>query len=159
MYKKDLDYLLQTSCPRAVLLYGESDFLIKYYSNKIANTSEKTVFYYDDYDFNTVMEILGQGSLFNDKNTVVLKLIKKLPLQEIKQMISALCRNKNNYLIIEFYKSESKGATEYTRDCKAMGLGFKDTTLGNECVDVRFFAPTPYESLFFFKRESKKIKP
>ncbi|PAF43134.1 DNA polymerase III subunit delta [Helicobacter sp. 11S02596-1] len=161
MYKKDLDTTLEKSCPRASLLYGESEFLIQYYSEKIARkTTEmanKTTFYYSDYDFGAVMDILGQSSLFGDVALVVLKLDKKLPKKEIEAMLKALQTNQQNALIIEFYRSETKSNAEYAKDFREFGANFKHSCLGNAAIEVRFFAPNFYESISLLKERAKAL--
>lgn len=157
MYRKDLDSLLKKSAPRAVLLYGESDFLIHYYSLKIAKQitepSNKTTFYYSDYDFRAVMDILGQSSLFGDENLVVLKLDKKLPKKEIDSLLNAISHNANNSLIVEFYRSDSKTNAEYSQDFRTFASAFK----GDGVIDVRFFAPNFYESLALLRERANEL--
>ncbi|PAF48668.1 hypothetical protein BKH41_05200 [Helicobacter sp. 12S02232-10] len=161
MYKKDLDLFLQKSLPRATLLYGESEFLIKYYSDKIAlkitESSNKTTFYYSDYDFKAVMAILGQSSLFGDVSLVVLKLDKKLSKKEIDEMLHALIRNQENALIIEFYRSESRSNAEYAQDFKALSASFKNSSLGSLGIEVRFFTPNFRESIALLKERASAL--
>lgn len=157
MYRKDLDSLLKKSSPRVALLYGESDFLIGYYSLKIAKqiteASNKTTFYYSDYDFRAVMDILGQSSLFGDESLVVLKLDKKLPKKEIDSLLNAISNNANNSLIIEFYRSDSKSNAEYSQDFRTFSSAFK----GDGVIDVRFFAPNFYESLALLRERANEL--
>lgn len=158
MYRKELNFLLKTSTPRATLLYGESNFFIKYYSDKIATKitipANRTIFYYSEYDFKTVMEILGQSSLFGDENLVILKLDKKLPKKEIDEMLKAIMKNAQNSLIIEFYHSESKSDAEYAQDFRAFAGTFK----GNGVVEVRFFTPSFYEAIALLKEKVEVLE-
>lgn len=157
MYRKDLDLLLKKTSPRAALLYGESDFLIRYYSLKIAkqitDISNRVTFYYSDYDFKGVMDILGQSSLFGDESLVLLKLDKKLPKKEIDSLLNAISHNPNNSLIIEFYRSDSKSSAEYAQDFRTFASAFK----GEGVIDVRFFAPNFYESLALLKERASEL--
>ncbi|MDO7252853.1 DNA polymerase III subunit delta [Helicobacter cappadocius] len=157
MYKKDLDKLLEKSFPRATLLYGESNFLISYYSEKIArkitDKSNKTTFYYSDYDFRSVMDILGQSSLFGDESLVVLKLDKKLPKKDIDGLLNAIAVNTNNSLIIEFYRSDSKTNAEYAQDFRTFASAFK----GQGVIDVRFFAPNFYECIALLRERANEL--
>ncbi|PAF42038.1 DNA polymerase III subunit delta [Helicobacter sp. 11S03491-1] len=157
MYKKELESLLKNSFPRAALLYGESDFLIKYYSDKIASKItdpfNKITFYYSDYDFKAVMDILGQSSLFGDESLVVLKLDKKLPKKEIDAMLKAIVLNRHHFLVIEFYQADSKSNAEYAQDFRTFASSFK----GTEVIDVRFFAPSVYESQIFLKERANAL--
>ena len=80
MYKSQLDTLLKQSAPRVSFLYGDS-FLVGYYSRKIAHclkSEEKTTFYFDEYNANTINALLSQGSLFGSSSLVVLKINHKL---------------------------------------------------------------------------------
>ncbi|PAF52227.1 DNA polymerase III subunit delta [Helicobacter sp. 13S00477-4] len=161
MYRKELDSLLQKFTPKASLLYGESIFLIKYYSDKIASkittSSNKTTFYYSDYDFDSVMNLLGQSSLFGDKNLVVLKLDKKLSKKETDSMFQAIALNTQNSLIIEFYQSESKSNAEYAQDFRNFAAGFKNAQLGKDVIEVRFFNPSFYECIALLKERSNNL--
>ncbi|PAF46511.1 hypothetical protein BKH46_07145 [Helicobacter sp. 12S02634-8] len=173
MYKKELDHLLAkcslsnpskpTPLPRAVLLYGESDFLIGYYARKIAelttsDPSNKTTFYYSDYDESVVIETLSQNSLFGDMNLVVLKLDKKPPKKDIDTMLEALKRNQNNALIIEFYRADSRSSAEYAQDFRALAASFKTSILGALAIEVRFFMPSFQESIALLKERVKTLE-
>ncbi|PAF54367.1 hypothetical protein BKH42_00155 [Helicobacter sp. 13S00482-2] len=157
MYRKDLDTLLKKSSPKATLLYGESNFLISYYSAKIAkkitDKSNKTTFYYSDYDFRSVMDILGQSSLFSDESLVVLKLDKKLPKKEIDSFLNAISMNANNSLIIEFYRSDSKTSAEYAQDFRTFASAFK----GEGVIDVRFFDPNFYDCIALLRERANEL--
>lgn len=158
MYRKELDSFLKTSVPRATLLYGESNFFIKYYSNKIATKitapANRTIFYYGEYDFRAVMNILAQSSLFGDESLVILKLDKKLPKKEVDEMLKALIKNIHNSLIIEFYKSESKSNAEYAQDFRVFSATFK----GNNVIEARFFTPNFYEAIALLKERAKTLE-
>lgn len=158
MYRKELDSFLKTSVPRATLLYGESNFFIKYYSNKIASKiaspANRTIFYYGEYDFRAVMNILAQSSLFGDESLVILKLDKKLPKKEVDEMLKALIKNIHNSLIVEFYKSESKSNAEYAQDFRVFSATFK----GSNVVEARFFTPNFYEATALLKERAKALE-
>lgn len=157
MYKKDLDIFLQNSIPRSALLYGESDFLIRYYSDKIAQKitpkSNHTIFYYSDYDFKAIMDILSQSSLFGDENLVILKLDKKPEKSKIDEMLKALEHNLSNFLIIEFYQAESRTNTQYFQDCRNLAGSFKNKSN----IEVRFFHLNINEAISFLKQRADEL--
>ncbi|RDU71473.1 DNA polymerase III subunit delta [Helicobacter brantae] len=157
MYKKDLDLYLQKSTPQASLLYGEENFWIGYYSKLIAQritTPENIMtFYYGDYNYSQVFDLLNQSSLFGDSTLVVLKIDKKISKKELGNFLEAMKKNPNNSLIIEFYKSDSKSVGEYGRDFKEMAGAFK----GEGVVEVRFFELKAMEAQTFLVQRAKEL--
>ena len=160
MYKKDFDTYLASRTPKAALLYGESDFLIQMYSKKITNALNVVpeVFYYADYNLESVMSILSQSSLFGDAQVVVLKLDKKLDSKHIKPITNALKNNQNSAIIIEFYQAENKSSAQYARDFKAFSASLH-TESGDlsGVVDVRFFIPNARESLDCLRTKANEL--
>ena len=163
MYKSQLDTLLKKGAPRASLLYGESAFLIHYYSQKIAQKiitfpEEKTTFYFDEYTFESVHSLLSQNSLFGGKSLVVIKSTQKLPKKDIDSFLKSLVHNPQNALIIEFYASNSKSAGEYARECKSFGASFKIPELkGNDIAEVRFFEPNLNECKALLQEKASEL--
>lgn len=157
MYKKELDSYLKTKTPQASLLYGEGGFWIGYYSKIIAQkitTPENIMsFYYEEYNYSQVLDLLSQSSLFGDSTLVVLKLDKKIAKKELGVFLEALSKNPNNSLIIEFYKRDSKSVGEYGRDYKEMASAFK----GEGVVEVRFFEPNVSECQEILKQKAQEL--
>lgn len=147
MTKKNLDQYLKTSLPQASLFYGDGEFWIGYYSKliapKLAQREDTSVFYYGDYNFLAVYELLNQSSLFGDQILAIIKVDKKISKKDIQGLLEALLRNPNNSLIIEFYRNEKKSASEYSRDFKEMASVFK----GDRVVEVRFYEPNANEGV------------
>lgn len=157
MNRQQLDRFLTSATPRATFLYGESPFWIEYYSSKIAskitdaeNTSR---FYFGEYQYTQVFDLLSQSSLFGDSALVVLKIDKKLSKKEIQAFLKAIEGNRSNSLIIEFYRSDSRSAGEYARDFKEMAGVFK----GDGVVEVRFFEPNLSECQMLLAQKAKEL--
>lgn len=157
MNRQQLDRFLTSATPRATFLYGESPFWIEYYSSKIAskitdaeNTSR---FYFGEYQYAQVFDLLSQSSLFGDSALVILKLDKKLSKKEIQAFLKAIEGNRSNSLIIEFYRSDSRSAGEYARDFKEMAGVFK----GDGVVEVRFFEPNLSECQMLLAQKAKEL--
>lgn len=169
MYKKELDSYLKTNTPRAAFLYGSS-YLIEFYSKMIAlmqgDKSEQVVFYATDYDFNYVLELLSQTSLFAQKSVVILRLEKvkqdkegsegrnKFKEKDIDAFLQALTPDSSgyrpdNFLIIEYYQSGDE--KDYAKITKSVEKKFK----GDEFISVRFFEPTPSEAINFLALEAQ----
>lgn len=142
MYQKELESYLRHTIPRAVLLYGEWEFYIEYYAQKIVHAypqAQKNLFYFGDYDFKEVLETLSQDSLFGEGNIALLKLDQKLPPKQIHALLDVLALHPKNALVIEFYQAKSK--SEYTQDCKQFATQFKHPKFKNLAIEVRFFTP------------------
>lgn len=147
MTKRDLDQYLKTSTPQACLFYGEGEFWIDYYSKliapRLALKEDTSVFYYGDYDFAQVYELLNQSSLFGDRILAILKVDKKIFKKDLTGLLDALSRNPDNSLIIEFYRNEKKSLGEYSRDFRDMVASFK----GERAIEVRFYEPNANEGV------------
>lgn len=146
MYQKALDSYLQQSVPQAVLLYGEGSFWIDWYSKKIAPliTQDKeniTTFYFGEYDYAQVHNLINQSSLFGDCTLVILKIDKKIGKKELSGFLASLEKNPSNALIIEFYQGDSRSDGDYARDYKEMASVF-GACKNPSFIEVRFFEPS-----------------
>lgn len=157
MNRQQLDKFLASQTPRATLLYGESTFWIEFYSHKIAlqTTDPQNIsrFYFGEYNFAQIFDLLSQSSLFGDSALVVLKIDKKLPKKEIQGFLKAIEKNPSNSLIIEFHRSDSKSMGEYSRDFREMANLFKRDGV----VEVRFFAPNLKESQMLLAERARDL--
>lgn len=157
MYKKDFDILLQKKIPQAVLFYGEGEFYINFYTKKILGQLPDvniSTFYFSDYNLGYVADILGQGSLFGGNNAVVLKLDSKLSKKDIEVLHECLISNPDNFLIINFFQSESKTPSQYAQDFRSFATAFRN----DRCIDVQFFTPTFYESVALLKQRAQELQ-
>lgn len=157
MNRQQLDRFLTSAVPRATLLYGESHFWIEFYSrkisSKIADFENTSRFYFGEYQYTQVFDLLSQSSLFGDSGLVVLKIEKKLSKKEIQAFLKAIESNSSNSLIVEFYRSDSKSAGEYARDFKEMAGVFK----GDGVIEVRFFKPNLSECQMLLVERSREL--
>ncbi len=82
MYKNEFDNAIASNkIFNAYMFYGQSNFLIEFYANKVANMlgspDEIEKLYFDDYDFKYAKDKLLQSSLFASNNILLIKLDKK----------------------------------------------------------------------------------
>lgn len=157
MNRQQLDQFLESSTPRATLLYGESRFWIELYSRKIASKIAKdeniSRFYFGEYQYGQVFDLLCQSSLFGDSSLVILKMEKKLSKKEIQAFLNALERNLSNSLIVEFYRSDTRSLSEYARDFREMAGVFK----GKDVIEARFFDPNLNECQRLLLERSQEL--
>ncbi|GLH57904.1 DNA polymerase III subunit delta [Helicobacter ailurogastricus] len=143
MYQKDLENYLKTRVPRAVLLYGEWEFYIEHYAQKIAKLYPQAQInraYFGEFQLNECLEWLGLSSLFAQGNLAWLKLDKKLGAKEIQKLLDTLAKHPQNALIVEFYRG-AKSQSEYAQDFRQFGANFKHAGLKDSVLEVRFFTP------------------
>lgn len=144
MTKAMLDKFLLQSLPRAILLYGDSEFLISHYANiilkKLDNDHKKI--YFEEYDHQEVLNYLGVNSLFGGTNIIVLKLYSVLSKKQIQDIFYVLEHNANSFFIVELLKSPTITDSEYSKRFKSMSTLFKPTTSLQDVLEVRFYQPT-----------------
>jgi DNA polymerase-3 subunit delta len=147
--KQDFERLLQQgSMPRAVMLFGESEFMIDFYAQKLCETwaAEDDVFslYHQDYNFNDAKAHLSQGSLFGGNNVLLIKNEKKVPAKELDEMIAYVAKSPSNYLIYCYYGSDFKTSSKPF-----------SPKLGAE--SIRFFHPYFSEAKSILRQASQKL--
>ena len=155
MYKKEFDTYLAKSTPKALLLHGESEFFIDFYTKAVLKKlpdATITTFYFKDYELKSALDILSSGSLFGGQNGVVLKLDSKLPKKDLDLLLGAIASTPN-FLIINFYRAESKTPTQYAREARDMAKHFKTP----EAIEVRFFAPTPSDGIAILSTRAREL--
>jgi len=134
MYRKELDNLIRSgqSIP-AIMLYGESHFLIDHYIKIFSDIEGANVLslYHDEYLFSAAKAHLSQGSLFGDQNLLIIKNEKKVPKKELDILLEFIKKNPDNRFIYAYYGS----------DMKTSAKAFNKKSGG---IEVRMF--TPYES-------------
>lgn len=138
-----LDKLLLREVPRAILLYGDSDFLISYYSDMILKKldGECRRIYFEEYDHQEVLNYLGVNSLFGGINILVLRLYATLNKKQMQDILYMLEHNPNSFLIVELLKSPTITDAEYAKRFKAMATLFKPTAKLKEVFEVRLYPP------------------
>lgn len=143
MTKAMFDKFLLNEVPRAVLLYGDSEFLISYYSSLILKklNSECLRMYFEEYNHQEVLNYLGVNSLFGGVNILLLKLYVTLNKKQMQDIFYMLEHNHNSFLIVEFLKSTAITDAEYSKRFKTMATLFKPTAKLKNVFEVRLYPP------------------
>jgi len=146
MYRKELDNLMRggQNIP-AIMLYGESHFLIDHYLKIFANIPDANVLslYHDEYNFTSAKAHLSQGSLFGDQNLLIIKNEKKVPKKELDTLLGFIKKNPDNRFIYAYY-----GA-----DMKTSNKAFNKKSGG---IEVRMFHPYESEGKAMLLQESQR---
>jgi len=137
MYKNELDKHIQNqSVSNSFVFFGESSFLIDMYTKMLTTIDDANTlnYYHDEYDFNSAKAHLSQGSLFGDRNILVIKSEKKVPKKELDILIDYCEKNPDNVFVYAYYGSDHKTYNNKKAFAKA-------TTMS-----VRFFHPKDFEA-------------
>ncbi|MHC3993863.1 DNA polymerase III subunit delta [Thiomicrolovo sp. ZZH C-3] len=137
MKRQDLDNLIrQGKAPGAVMLYGESHFLIEHYTKQLADVEDPNLLsvYFDEYQFASAKAHLSQGSLFGGRNVLIVKSEKKLPKNDLTALIDLVQKNPGNLFIYAYFGTDFKKSATSAFTPKSGG------------ADVRLFRPFPNEA-------------
>ena len=137
MYKSELDKHIQNqSVSNSFVFFGESSFLIDMYTKMLTTIDDANLlsYYHDEYDFNSAKAHLSQGSLFGDRNILVIKSEKKVPKKDLDILIDFCEKNPDNVFVYAYYGSDHKTYNNKKAFAKA-------TTMS-----VRFFHPKDFEA-------------
>ncbi|MFY9075380.1 DNA polymerase III subunit delta [Malaciobacter mytili] len=151
MYKNEFDNLLkQNKKFDAYMFYGQSTFLVEYYTEivakSIAQKDEIERVYFDDYNFKEIKDKLLQSSLFSSTNLIVIKTEKKIQKKELTELINACNINPDSTLILACL-----GDSEF----KTMSSCFSTAT---NSISVRMFSPFTNEAIKILEHEAKELK-
>ena len=150
MYKREFDARLQQGIPKAILLYGENDYLLQHYTELITERLQAKesaqVYYFDEYDFDAAKAYLSQSSLFGGINLLILKHDKKIPKKELETLISLCTKKEDSYLLYLYYGS--------AKDAKSLQGTFSEKKGG---VWVRFFEPDIREATGLLHAEAERL--
>ena len=151
MYQREFDQRLRQGLLKAVLLYGDNDYMIDVYIdtyiNKCDARDSMLNLYYDEWDFNQARLFLSQSSLFGGSNLVVVKHNKKIPKKELDVLIALCQNNPDNYLVYAY--------DGLAKDAKSMHSAFVDKKGG---IWVRFFEPNIGEGISLLQQKAQKIR-
>jgi DNA polymerase-3 subunit delta len=151
MYQREFDQRLKQSFPKAVLLYGENDYLTDHYiTTYIKKTDAKDSMlslYHDEWNFEQAKNFLSQTSLFGGTNLVVVKSEKKIPKKELDVLVALSDKNEDNYFIYGY-----GGAG---KDAKSMQAAFTEKKGG---AWVRFFEPSVRDGVAILQQKAQHIK-
>lgn len=137
MYKNELDSAIRGgSVSNCFIFFGESNFLIDMYSKMMTNVDDANIvsFYHDEYDFNSAKAHLSQGSLFGDRNILVIKSEKKVPKKDLDILLGFCEKNPDNIFVYAYYGSDHKTYNNKKAFAKTQAMA------------VRFFHPKDYEA-------------
>ena len=151
MYQREFDQRLKQNFPKAVLLYGENNYLVDFYIDTyIKKTDAKESMlslYHDEWNFEQAKAFLSQTSLFGGTNLVVVKHTKKIPKKELDILIALANKTPDNYFIY--------GYAGAAKDAKSMQSAFTEKKGG---VWVRFFEPNIRDGIAILQQKAQKIK-
>jgi len=147
--KQDFDRLLQQGkMPRAMMFFGESEFMIDFHAKKLCNlwAAQDDVFslYHQEYNFNDAKAHISQGSLFGGNNVLLIKNDKKVPKKELDDLISYVGKSPSNFLIYCYYGSDYKTSN-------------KSFTPKVGADSIRFFNPYFNEAKTIIRHEAKVL--
>ncbi len=151
MYQREFDQKLKQAFPKAVLFYGENDYLIDYYIDTyIKKTDAKESMlslYHDEWNFEQAKNFLSQTSLFGGTNLVVVKHDKKIPKKELDILIELANKSEDNYFLY--------GYSGAAKDAKSMQAAFTEKKGG---VWVRFFEPNIRDGIAMLQQKAQQIQ-
>lgn len=128
------------------LFYGQSNYLIDSYSDKVskklADGEDIYKIYFEEYNFKSCLNYLSQSSLFATNNTLLIKTLKKIPKKELDELIKATNTNPDSFLIVCCL-----GETDF----RSMAKSFTQKT---NSAEVRLFEPTQQEALQILNHET-----
>ncbi|QOP46167.1 DNA polymerase III subunit delta [Sulfurimonas paralvinellae] len=137
MYKNEFDnHIRNKTVSNSFVFFGESHFLIDMYTKMLTNIEDANIlnYYHDEYDFNSAKAHLSQGSLFGDRNILVIKSEKKIPKKELDTLLELTHKNGDNIFVYAYYGSDHKSYNNAKSFAKT------------QTMNVRFFHPKEYEA-------------
>lgn len=151
MYQREFDQKLKQALPKAVLFYGENDYLVDHYIDTyIKKTDAKESMlslYHDEWNFEQAKNFLSQTSLFGGTNLVVVKHDKKIPKKELDILIELANKNEDNYFLY--------GYSGAAKDAKSMQAAFTEKKGG---VWVRLFEPNIRDGIAMLQQKAQRIQ-
>ena len=147
MYKNELDKAIQNrTVSNSFVFFGESVFLIDMYTKMMTSVEDANVltYYHDEYDFNSAKAHLSQGSLFGDRNILIIKSEKKVPKKDLDVLLEYCEKNPDNIFVYAYYGSDHKTYNN------------KKAFTGKKTMSVRFFHPKEYEAQNIVAHEAEE---
>ena len=150
MYQREFDQKLAQSFPKAVLLYGDNDYLIDYYlelyKTKLQAKESMLTLYFDEWSFEQAKSYLSQTSLFGGTNLLVVRYDKKIPKKELDILIELAQKTPDNYFIFAYTGDQQKA--------KSITTSFTEKKGG---VWVRFFEPNIRDGVALLQQKAQQI--
>lgn len=151
MYQREFDQKLKQAFPKAVLFYGENDYLVDFYIDtyiKKTHAKESMLsLYHDEWNFEQAKNFLSQTSLFGGTNLVLVKHDKKIPKKELDVLIELANKNPDNYFLYAY--------TGEPKDARSIQTAFTEKSGG---VWVRFFEPNIREGIVMLQQKAQNIQ-
>jgi len=150
MYQKEFNQRLRQELPRAVLLYGENDYLLDHYTDlyrkKLDASESLLALYHDEYNFGQAKDYLSQSSLFGGTNFLLIRHEKKIPKKELDILIALTRKNSDNYLLFIFQGTAA--------NAKGLQSSFTEKKGG---IWVRFFETNVREGVALLQQKAQAI--
>jgi len=151
MYQKEFEQRLRQGLPKAVLFYGENEYLVDFYIDlyvkKTQAKDSMLSLYHEEWDFTQAKNFLSQTSLFGGTNLVVVKSAKKIPKKELDVLVELANKNEDNYFLYAY--------AGLAKDARSMQAAFTDKKGG---VWLRFFEPNVREGVITLQQKAQEIK-
>lgn len=127
MKRQDLERLIdQGDPPHALMLYGESHFLIERYIRLMSRSDASLLsLYYDEYRLESAKAHLSQGSLFGDTNLLLIKSEKKIPKKDLETLIALCKKNPDNLFIYAYFGTDFKKSATSAFSAKSGGVAIR----------------------------------
>ncbi|MEA3374128.1 MAG: DNA polymerase III subunit delta [Campylobacterota bacterium] len=148
MKRQELDKLIQGGQPpHAVMLYGDSHFLIERYVRLLSAKEDANILslYHGEYNFNSAKAHLSQGSLFGGQNVLIIKNEKKVPKKELDALLELCKKSPDNIFIYAYYGPDFKKPATAAFTAKSGG------------VAIRLFAPFLGEAKAILMQEAASM--
>ena len=148
MKRQELEKLINEGrAPNAVMLFGESHFLIDRFVRMLSSIPDANILnlYHNEYNFNSAKAHLSQGSLFGDRNILIIKNEKKVPKKDLDTLLEFCKKNPDNIFIYAYYGSDFKKSSTAAFSAKSGG------------VAIRLFAPFFNEAKSILLQEAARM--
>ncbi|MCR4941569.1 MAG: DNA polymerase III subunit delta [Campylobacter sp.] len=142
MYRRELENILNSGrLPNFFLLFGADEYQIELFGKEILNfylneDANLMNLYFDEYDFELAKSHLSENSLFGGDNVLCIKIDKKIPIKELKQLISICLDDKSKKFLLEFYEYDTKIISETQRIFATNFARFFKANNPEEAVDL-----------------------
>jgi len=151
VYQREFERLIESSLPKALMLYGDEPYNIertlKRYQNQLEAKESMMQLYYDEWDFQKAKGYLGQSSLFGETNLLIVRSQKKIPKKELDWLVASAQEQPNNYFLFLF-----EGAA---KDAKTMQSSFTPKSGG---IWVRFFELDIPQGVALLQQKAQELK-
>ena len=150
MYQREFENLLRTTPPRAMLFFGENDYLIANYLQhyiNITNAADSMLaLYFGEYSFEQAKAYLSQSSLFGGTNLLIIKRDKKIPKKELDTLIELVGKNNENFLLFHYQGTSANAKSLQSSFAPKKGANW-----------LRLFEANIRESIEMLQKKSQKI--